>query len=106
MMPYFKKGSPIIVYGEVHKPEIFNDREGKPQVSMEITAIDVQFSQFGKPEGRPGGEGNAGNQTAPAGFATRSEGEPANPYGFSQAPSNGLKEPQPHGHTFDDEVPF
>lgn len=50
MIPYFKKGSPIIVIGELNKPEIFTDREGKPQVSMSITALNLQFSPFGRPE--------------------------------------------------------
>lgn len=48
MIAYFKKGSPIIVLGELNKPEIFTDREGKPQVSMSITAMNLQFSPFGR----------------------------------------------------------
>lgn len=47
MMPYFKKGSPIIVNGEMQKPEIFNDREGKPQVSVGMVAHHISFSPFG-----------------------------------------------------------
>jgi single-strand DNA-binding protein len=50
MIPYFKKGSPIIVFGELNKPEIFTDREGRPQVSMNITALNLMFSPFGKPD--------------------------------------------------------
>ncbi|NGX26973.1 MAG: Single-stranded DNA-binding protein, partial [Chlamydiae bacterium] len=38
MIPYLKKGSPIIVFGELSKPEIFTNRDGQPQVSMNITA--------------------------------------------------------------------
>lgn len=48
IIPYFKKGSPIIVQGEIDKPEIFTNREGKPQVSMGITAFNVSFSPFGR----------------------------------------------------------
>jgi single-strand DNA-binding protein len=48
MMGYFKKGSSIMVMGELSKPEIFTDREGKPQVSMNITATNLTFSPFGK----------------------------------------------------------
>jgi single-strand DNA-binding protein len=51
IMPYFKKGSSIIVQGEVAKPEIYTDKEGKPQVSMGITAHHLAFSPFGKKEG-------------------------------------------------------
>ncbi len=50
IIPYFKKGSPIIVAGELSKPEIFTDREGRPQVSMSITAFNIMFSPFGRPD--------------------------------------------------------
>lgn len=50
MIPHFKKGSSIIVMGELHKPEIFTDKEGRPQVSMNITAFHLMFSPFGKPD--------------------------------------------------------
>jgi len=50
MIAYLKKGSAIIVVGELNKPEIFTDREGRPQVSMSITALNLLFSPFGKPE--------------------------------------------------------
>jgi single-strand DNA-binding protein len=50
MLAYFKKGSPIIVLGELNKPEIFTDREGRPQVSMSLTAMNLMFSPFGKPD--------------------------------------------------------
>lgn len=112
MLPHFKKGSPIIVYGEIHKPEIFNDREGKPQVSLEITAVDIQFSPFGKPD-RP--EGAPAQQSTPFGVQQPGEGlsapqqqsAPNNPYmSYSGAPAPGAKGPQPQGQTYDDEVPF
>jgi len=48
MMGYFKKGSSIMVMGELSKPEIFTDREGRPQVSMNITATNLTFSPFGR----------------------------------------------------------
>jgi single-strand DNA-binding protein len=54
---YFKKGSPIIVQGEINPPEIFTDREGKNQISLSMTANNISFSPFGRPEGsRPEGE--------------------------------------------------
>lgn len=69
IIPYFKKGSPIIVVGELNKPEIFTDREGRPQVSMSITALNIMFSPFGRPEaqGASGEHSEAGvpNSQAP-----------------------------------------
>lgn len=47
MMTYFKKGSPIIVQGEMDL-EIFTNREGKSQLSAGITAHNIMFSPFGR----------------------------------------------------------
>lgn len=58
MIPYLKKGSPIIVFGELSKPEIFTDREGRPQVSMNITAQNLLFSPFGRPDSQGKGAGH------------------------------------------------
>lgn len=48
MLPYLKKGSAVIVIGEMMKPEVYVDKEGKSQVSLTITAEIVRFSPFGK----------------------------------------------------------
>jgi single-strand DNA-binding protein len=76
MIPYFKKGSPIIVVGELNKPEIFTDREGRPQVSMNITALNLMFSPFGRPDsgssGAAGAEPVAQPEMAHAGVSEQS----------------------------------
>lgn len=51
IISYLKKGSAVMVVGEIAKPEIFTDKEGKPQISMGITANSIQFSPFGKSDG-------------------------------------------------------
>ncbi len=63
MLPYFKKGSALIVVGEMSKPEIWTDKEGRPQVSLEITADIVRFSPFGNPDQRTGEQGSSATQT-------------------------------------------
>ena len=93
MLSFLKKGSAIMVVGELHKPEIYNDKEGKPQTSLEVTAISLQFSPFGKPNAQPG-------QGAPQQGSERHESAP-NPYMGSPAKAGAA-----HGQTFDDEVPF
>lgn len=95
MISYLKKGSPVVVFGELQKPEIFNDREGKPQISMEITASLIQFSPFGKPDR----EGGAPQQQVHAHAPAQEHSMPVNPY---------MKQPTASapGQTFDDEVPF
>lgn len=107
MISYLKKGSAIVVFGELQKPEIFNDREGKPQISMEITASLIQFSPFGKSE-REGGAGSSlASHSQQSGNASQShygaaqESVPVNPY--MKAPPTAQI---PQGETFDDEVPF
>ena len=102
MIPYFKKGSPIVVSGEFHKPEMFTDREGKTQISLEITAHSIQFSPFGKP-GSSGAEGTTTHHTGSQATSQTSESAPINPYmgGMPTPPGGGAK-----GSTYDDEVPF
>ena len=89
MIPYFKKGSPIIVVGELNKPEIFTDRDGKPQISMSLTASSLMFSPFGRPDSAKGegSHGDAQQEPSPA-------AEPA--YGRGKASAS----------IADDEVPF
>ena len=89
MMPHLKKGSAVMVVGDFHKPELFNDREGKPQISLEITAVSIQFSPFGKPGEKSGSPQQQNESAAP------------NPY-MSGKPASS----QPAGETIDDEVPF
>lgn len=92
MLPHMKKGSAVIVFGEMQKPEIFTDREGKPQVSLDIRAVQLQFSPFGKPGGAP-------QQAASQHQETRA---PAH----QEMASSYMGGSQPQGTTFDDEVPF
>jgi single-strand DNA-binding protein len=61
MIGYFKKGSPIVVTGEINPPEIFTDREGKSQVSLSMTANTISFSPFGRSDST-GRDSNTGEQ--------------------------------------------
>lgn len=88
MMPYLKKGSPLMVMGELSKPEIFTDKEGRPQVSMNITAINLSFSPFGKPD-------SSGN-------SAMSAKEPEMAFSANQDTSAG----QMDVSFSDDEIPF
>lgn len=99
MIPYLKKGSPIVVCGELQKPEIFTDRDGKPQISMNITASHIQFSPFGKPDR----QGQEGQETAASPGAAPFGSTPVNPY---VPPVQTGKAPALAGETIDDEVPF
>lgn len=96
MMPYLKKGSAIIVFGELSKPEIFTDRNGQSQVSMNVTAINLSFSPFGRPD-QASGEASA-HQGSPAGHAQPEMAFAAEPAMHGQGKAD---------HSFsDDEIPF
>ena len=93
MIPYFKKGSPIVVVGEMNKPEIFTDRDARPQVSMSLTALNIMFSPFGKPDS-PGADSRE-HHDAPQEFA-----------GAAAGSSKDFGEGKKRDSFEDDEVPF
>lgn len=97
MIPYFKKGSPIFVMGELNKPEIFTDRDGKPQVSMSLTAFNLSFSPFGRPDSG-GSEGGHDSHSSHQSHGETAFANAAEPIAHGQGKS---------GPAFsDDEVPF
>ena len=62
LLPHLTKGKPIMVGGEIRKPEIYTDKSGQPQVSsIDVTADYIKFLPYGKPEQ---GEGAGQNQAA------------------------------------------
>ncbi|MDN3504522.1 MAG: single-stranded DNA-binding protein [Rhabdochlamydiaceae bacterium] len=65
MISYLKKGSPVIAYGELGKPEIYTDKQGHAQVSLNVTAQSLSFSPFGKSE-KSGDNNNQQFGQAPA----------------------------------------
>lgn len=91
MIPFFKKGSPIIVFGDLSKPEIFTDRDGRPQVSMNITAQNLLFSPFGRPDS-PGAPGESDEHEV------RQEQQPKKQYGQANE--------KPAENFADEEIPF
>lgn len=104
MIPYLKKGTGIMVYGEMSKPEIFTNRDGQPQISMNLTAYNVSFSPFGKPE-RSQEESAAARPQLVGQAATQPMGAHSDAHqgGFASgaAPERGSSE-----MSFDDEIPF
>ena len=89
MLPYLKKGSGVIVMGEIHKPETYTDKEGHPQVSMNITAYHLAFSPFGRSGDRPQDGSQPKAQMATAGAAQ---------------PQGNMMNDTPHFS--EDEIPF
>jgi len=94
MVAFLKKGSPIIVFGELSKPEIFTNREGSSQVSMNITAHHLLFSPFGRPDGQGSGQG----EEAPGAHAPQGGQAPHKQFGQSQEQVDEM--------FADEEIPF
>lgn len=88
MMPHLKKGSAIIVVGELQKPEIYNDRNGQPQVGLEVTAEMLKFSPFG------GGKGDGQEQ--------QTNQAPQ----VNVAPQQPVQQPAMQSAGLDDDLPF
>ena len=69
---YLKKGSAVIVSGEMGIPDIWTDKSGTPQTNFEIVADIIQFNPFGRADregGAPAGEQQDAQPSAvPAGF--------------------------------------
>lgn len=97
MIQYLKKGSSIIVNGEMQKPEIYTDREGKPQVSLQMTAHHIAFSPFGKGKSEEGSSQVNSNQ-----FGKMTES--GNPFQEASVSLGG--DPFPSSGFSDDEIPF
>ena len=93
MLPFFKKGSPILVAGELMKPEIFHDKEGKPQISLNITASQLMFSPFGK--------NDAKSEEKPSTSRLDTAFSLGGSYGFEQQ-----KQPKYSSEFNDEEIPF
>ena len=105
MVPYLKKGSPIIVHGELQKPEIFTGKDGQPQISMNVTAQNLSFSPFGRGE-RQGDQQQ--QQSQPQASASGTGGS----YGQSQDMNYSYYEQNQQGKAAaapaisDEEIPF
>lgn len=99
MLKHLKKGSSIMVMGEISKPEIYTDKEGKPQISLNITAQSLAFSPFGKTDkGAQGGsfESSQGTSEEYAGAADMG-------YGYYDQAAKGQG---PIGAFNEEEIPF
>ncbi|BBI16669.1 single-stranded DNA-binding protein [Neochlamydia sp. S13] len=116
MMPYIKKGSALIVIGEMGKPEIYTDKEGRPQVSLDLTAEMIRFSPFGKADRagqEPSGQASYGQASTPSSYNSPSAySEPSytsqstGNTGYSSYPGNQSSYKPAPNVPDDDNIPF
>lgn len=107
ILTYFKKGSAVIVAGEMLKPEIYNGKDGQPQVSLNLVAYHLAFPPFGKGDRQEGGQQqqqtsySQGGQSSYGGASDQQMGQ-----------QQGQGQPQQqyqqsHANAFaEDEIPF
>ena len=95
IIPYFKKGSPIVVCGEMTPPEMYTGKDGQGRLSLSLTANHISFSPFGKPKSNEEGKFSQG------GSSGYSPSEPSyNEHSFEPA-GGGFS-----GEISDEEIPF
>lgn len=93
LIAYLKKGSAVIVTGELQPPSSYLDKEGRQQFSLEMTAESIKFSPFGRPD-RVGEENSAGY--------TANNNNPQASYqdnGYAQAGASGYGRAAPGSYT-------
>ncbi len=99
MMPYLKKGSSLIIIGELQKPEIWTDKEGRSQIQLEIWADILRFSPFGT------GKGTERSASENANFPESNSTKAYVPSANNQ-PAYGLASHQAEEMDDDERVPF
>ncbi len=63
IVPYLKKGSGVIVWGDMGEPRMYTDKSGNTQVALDVTAEMIRLNPFGRSD-RQEGAASAG-QAAP-----------------------------------------
>lgn len=90
MLPYLKKGSGLIVTGEM-STSLWTDKEGRQQIQHEVIADSLKFSPFGRSD-RPANEQGAAGAASAAPASSPSAYTPSYPapqaHPFSPSPSH------------------
>lgn len=123
MMTYLKKGSGVIVTGKMNPPSSYTDKEGRTQISVEVTAEMMEFSPFGRErqgEGQGQGQGQASqnsfgnpsftNESSPASYETNNGQMNAGPQ-YSKTNSPYVSQTAGQGNNYsqamdEDNLPF
>lgn len=90
LIAHLKKGSSLIAIGDMQKPEVYTDKNGATQVSLNMTAYHLSFSPFGRSD-RPADEnsGSAQQQSSHAEPAMSAPSQGAGP-DLSASPEDDL----------------
>ena len=80
MIPYFKKGTPLVVRGDFQQPTVYQANDGTNKVSLDISVKSIQFlpsSKQGNPQENGGGYNQQANPQDGGGYAQASQATPA-----------------------------
>jgi single-strand DNA-binding protein len=98
MVSFLKKGSSVIVHGEMSKPEIYTDKNGTSQVSLNLTASSISFSPFGRSDKPAAPQENASGNAHNGGNSDMS-------YSYYDQMAQGQQQAA-HATISDEEIPF
>ncbi|MFZ4772837.1 MAG: single-stranded DNA-binding protein [Chlamydiia bacterium] len=97
LISFLKKGSAVMIQGELQKPKTYKDREGRDQVSLNVTASNISFSPFGKSDGSSSNNQKSGHSNN----SSDSNGFDSNSFNFEP-----VMQGSQHPAFQDDEIPF
>ena len=87
MMPYIKKGSGLMIVGEMSPPELYVDRDGNHRYTPECIAFQVSFHPFGRSDKRENDGNGMNNNSSYSGMVETGGPRQAAPgYASSAAP--------------------
>ena len=105
-LAYLKKGSAVIVHGEMGEPKIYTDKSGNQQISLEITAEIISFSPFGKGGKTSSAEGMSAGESAEGGPSMGAVGGPSVPAYAPSYKSPGVLPGAGQANFAEDDIPF
>ena len=119
MLPYIKKGSALIAVGEM-SAAVYTDKEGRPQISLDLTADIIRFSPFGKPDSmrQEGGQASQNSPSSHGSYGSQENAAPRQSYGeqpfagsaqntYGNSSSYGQNQSASMSNTADDDhIPF
>lgn len=98
LISFLKKGSGVVVTGRMMPPSSYTDKEGRTQISLEVTAEMIEFSPFGRTDraGEGQQQGSQAQGGAQGAYESPTGAYQEGHYQTSQAPQHG-KSASPYG---------
>jgi single-strand DNA-binding protein len=103
LISYLKKGSGVVVTGRMNPPSSYTDKEGRTQISLEVTAEMIEFSPFGRTDRM--GEGQTQNASGSSHVGSSHDASQAAPqydetqFQMNHAPQYGKSHSSYGSHT-------